>query len=184
MSRKYKIRDQEKLYFVTFSIVEWIDLFTRRIYRDILLDSLRYCQQNRGLDICAYCIMSSHAHFIIGRNGEQPLEGIIRDIKKFTSVKIIEEIQINPQESRKDFLLWHFGKAGRFNPNNKSFQVWQQHSHLVELNTNDKLSRCLHYIHHNPVEVGIVLSSEEYLYSSAANYARLTDTLGEVILVE
>lgn len=46
MSRKYKIRDQEKLYFVTFPIIEWIDLFTRRVYRDILMDSLRYCQQN------------------------------------------------------------------------------------------------------------------------------------------
>jgi putative transposase len=184
MSRKYKIRDQEKLYFVTFTIVEWIDLFTRRIYRDILLDSLRYCQQNKGLDLCAYCIMSSHAHFIIGRNGEQPLEGIIRDIKKFTSVKIIEEIQINPKESRKDFLLWHFGKAGRFNPNNQNFQVWKQHSHPIELNTNDKLSRCLNYIHQNPVEAGIVLSPEEYLYSSAANYAGLPDRLMEVILVE
>lgn len=120
MSSKYKIRDQDKLYFVTFTIIEWIDLFTRRIYRDILLDSLRYCQKNKGLDLCAYCIMSSHAHLIIGRNGEQPMEGIIRDIKKFASVKIIEEVQMNPEESREDFLLWHFGKAGKFNPITKT----------------------------------------------------------------
>jgi len=184
MSRKYKIRDQDKLYFVTFSIIEWIDLFTRRIYRDILLDSLRYCQKNKGLDLCAYCIMSSHAHLIIGRNGDEPIEGIIRDIKKFTSVKIIEEVQISPEESRKDFLLWHFGKAGRLNPNNQKFQVWQQHSHPIELNTNDKLSRCLNYIHQNPVQAGIVLSPEEFLYSSASSYSGLSDTLIEVILVE
>ncbi|GAB2612826.1 transposase [Belliella aquatica] len=125
MSRKYKIRDQDKLYFVTFTIIEWIDLFTRRIYRDILLDSIRYCQKNKGLDLGAYCIMSSHVHLILGRNADQPIEGIIRDIKKFTSVKIIEEVQINPQESRKNFLLWHFEKAGKFNPNNRNFQVWQ-----------------------------------------------------------
>ena len=54
MSRKYKIRDQEKLYFATLTIVEWIDLFTRQEYRDIVLNSLRYCQENKGLDLCAY----------------------------------------------------------------------------------------------------------------------------------
>ena len=90
MSRKYKIWDQDKLYFVTFTVIEWIDLFTRREYRDIFLDSLRYCQKIKGLDLCGYCVMSSHIHLIIGRNGEQPLEGLIRDIKKFTSVKILE----------------------------------------------------------------------------------------------
>ncbi len=183
MSRKYKIWNQDKLYFVTFTTIEWIDLFTRRVYRDILLDSLRYCQNNKGLDLCAYCIMSRHAHLIIGRSGDQPIEGIIRDIKKFTSVKIIEEVQMNSEESRKEFLLWHFGKAGRFNPNNKNFQVWQQHSHPIELNTNNKLTRCLNYIHQNPVQAGIVLSPEEYLYSSASNYAGLPDRLVEVILL-
>ncbi|MCH7406550.1 hypothetical protein [Belliella aquatica] len=59
-----------------------------------------------------------------------------------------------------------------------------EHSHPIELNTNDKLTRCLNYIHQNPVEAGIVLSPEEYLYSSAANYAGLPDSLIEVILVE
>jgi putative transposase len=184
MSRKYKIRDQEKLYFVTFTIVEWIDLFTRRVYRDIFLDSLRYCQMNKGLDLCAYCIMSSHIHLIIGRNSEDPIEGIIRDIKKFTSIKFLEEIQQSAEESRKEFLLSHFGSAGRLNPNNTHFQIWQQHSHPIELNTNEKVHRCINYIHQNPVVAGIVLSSEEYLYSSASNYAGLIDTLIEVILID
>lgn len=124
MSRKYKIRDQDKLYFVTFTVIEWIDLFTRREYRDIFLDSVRYCQEFKGLDLCAYCIMSSHVHMILGRNGEQPLEGLMRDIKKFTSVKILEAIKTSSVESRKEFLLWHFGKAGRANPNNTHFQLW------------------------------------------------------------
>jgi len=99
MSRKYKIRDQDKLYFVTFTVIQWLDVFIRREYRDIFLDSLRYCQQNKGLEVCAYCIMSSHIHLILGRHGESSLESIIRDIKKFTSLKIVEVIRANPQES-------------------------------------------------------------------------------------
>ncbi|HSF53318.1 MAG TPA: transposase [Algoriphagus sp.] len=164
--------------------MEWIDLFTRQTYRDIFLNSLKYCQENKGLELCAYCIMSSHVHLILGNNADSKLEDLIRDIKKFTSVKIIEEIKILSTESRKNFLLWHFSKAGNTNTNNTHFQVWQQHSHPIELNTNEKITRCLNYIHQNPVVAGIVLSPEDYLYSSAINYAGLPEQLIEVILIE
>ena len=184
MSRKYKIRDQEKLYFVTFTIVEWIDLFSRQVYRDIFLESLKYCQAHKGLDLCAYCVMSSHIHLIVGRNGEHMIEDIIRDVKKFTSVQIIKTVKEFQEESRRSFLLYHFSKAGNSNPNNTFYQVWQQHNHPIELNTQDKVSRCLNYIHRNPVEAGIVLSPEEFLNSSAKNYAGHPDLLIDVILIE
>jgi putative transposase len=92
MSRKYKIRDQDKLYFVTFTIINWLDVFTRQEYRDIFLDSIRYCQTNKGLEVCAYCVMSSHVHMIIGRHGAQGLDEIIRDIKKY-SMRLIKNIK-------------------------------------------------------------------------------------------
>jgi putative transposase len=184
VSRKYKIRDQDKLYFATFTVVEWIDLFTRREYRDIFLDSLRYCHEFKGLDLCVYCMRSSRLHMVLGRNGDQSLVGLMRDIKKFTAVKILEVLKASPTESRKEFLLWHFGKAGRANPNNTHFQVWQLHSQPIEVNTNEKISLCLDYIHQNPVKAGIVLSQADYLYSSAANYAGMPETLIDVLLIE
>lgn len=184
MSRKYKIRDQDKLYFVTFTVIEWIDLFIRKDYKDIVLGSLRYCQNNKGLDLCGYCIMSSHIHLIIGRNGEISIESIIRDFKKFTTNQLIKSIESNPEESRKEFLLLHFRRAGKRNPNNTNYQIWQQHSHPIELNTNERVSRCLNYIHQNPVVAGIVFSPEDYVYSSAVNYAGLPEKLIEVILIE
>lgn len=183
MSRKYKIRDQDQLYFVTFTVINWIDVFIRQRYRDIFLDSLRYCQQHKGLEVCAYCIMSSHVHLIIGRNSEQSLQGIIRDIKKFTSVKIIEAIMDNERESRKKWLLWFFERAGKRNPSNTTYQFWQNHSHPIELNTNSIIYQKLDYIHNNPVKEGIVLSPEDYLYSSAINYAGRPEKLMEVILL-
>ncbi|UXE67667.1 MAG: transposase [Chryseotalea sp. WA131a] len=183
MSRKYKIRNLDKLYFVTFTVIHWLDVFIRREYKDIFLDSLRYCQKNKGLEVCAYCIMSSHVHMIIGRNGEESLEGIIRDIKKFTSVKIIEAIKANPQESRKEWLVWLFERAGKKNSNNTRYQFWQQHNHPIELSTNEIIEQKLEYIHQNPVEAGIVLQPEDYLYSSAINYAGMPEKLIEVILI-
>jgi putative transposase len=183
MSRKYKIRDQDKLYFVTFTIIHWLDVFTRREYRDIFLDSLRYCQKNKGLELCAYVIMSSHIHMIIGRNSDPSLEGIIRDIKKYTSTKIVETIKANQQESRKELLVWLFERAGKRNKQNTNFQFWQQHNQPVELSTNEMIQQRLDYIHNNPVEAGIVLSPEDYLYSSAINYAGRPEKLIDVILI-
>ncbi len=183
MSEKYKIRDQDKLYFVTFTVIHWLDVFVRREYKDILLESLRYCQKNKGLEVWAYCIMSSHAHMILGRHGEPSLQGIIRDIKKFTSLEIIKAIQGNDQESRRELFMWLFERAGRKNNNNTRYQFWQQSNHRIELNTNQKLDQRLNYIHQNPVEGGIVLSPEDYLYSSAMNYMGKPEILLDVMLL-
>ena len=66
MSTKYKFRDQEQLYFVSFSVVNWIDLFIRKEYKEIILDSWKHCQANKGLEIYGWCIMTSHIHMTIG----------------------------------------------------------------------------------------------------------------------
>jgi len=60
----YKIIDQGGLYYVTFAVVSWVDVFTRKEYSDILIESLRYCQQEKGLVIYGWCIMSNHVHLI------------------------------------------------------------------------------------------------------------------------
>jgi REP element-mobilizing transposase RayT len=183
MSRKYKIRDQDKLYFFTFTVIHWLDVFTRNEYKDIFLDSLRYCQKNKGLEVWGYCIMTSHIHLILGRCGEPSLESIVRDIKKFTSVKIIEAIKNNTQESRRELFLWLFKRAGQRNNNNTRYQFWQQNNQPIELNTNKKLDTYLDYIHQNPVVAGIVLSPEDYLYSSAMNYSGRPESLLNILLM-
>lgn len=122
MSRNYKIRDQDKLYFVSFAAVNWIDVFVRPIYKDIIVDSLKYCIVEKGLEVYAWCIMTSHVHLIIGQSGEGKLEDIIRDLKRHTSKSTLKSIEENHQESRKEWLLWMFERAGKRNPNNKKYQ--------------------------------------------------------------
>ncbi len=48
MSDKYKIFDQEEAYFITMTIVGWIDVFTIKNYKLLITNSLKYCQQNKG----------------------------------------------------------------------------------------------------------------------------------------
>jgi REP element-mobilizing transposase RayT len=63
--RGYSIKDQYAIHFITFSVVQWIDVFSRTEYADIVLESLKFCQTNKGLKVHAWCIMSNHIYLII-----------------------------------------------------------------------------------------------------------------------
>ena len=171
MGLKYKIGDQTQYYFVTFTTVNWVDVFVREIYRGIFIDSIKYCQENKGLLVGAWVIMTSHVHMILGCDGTNRLEDIIRDMKSFTSTQLKKAISENPQESRKEWMLDLMHKAGKKNSNNECFQFWQQHNQPILLDNNYLLDQKLEYIHLNPVEAGFVDKPEDYLYSSARDFA-------------
>jgi putative transposase len=120
MSRKYKFNNPEGLYFVSFAVVNWIDVFIRREYKDLLIDSLKYCQAKKGLRIHAWFIMTSHLHLIISSEGKL-LHDILRDLKSFTSTQLKKTIQENPKESRKEWMLWMMERACKKNSNNADF---------------------------------------------------------------
>jgi len=133
------------------------------------LDSWRYCQKVKGLELYAWCIMSSHVHMIIGTQVDN-MENIMRDMKRHTSEKLREAITANSKESRREWMLWMMQRAGQKNSNNANFQFWQQNNHPIELNTPAVTHQKLDYLHNNPVEAGFVRHPEDYLYSSATDY--------------
>lgn len=182
MSVKYKIRDQQSLYFVSFATVYWLDIFIRNEYKEVLLDSLRYCQKEKGLEVYAWCIMTSHIHLIIGTI-DKKMEDILRDFKSHTSRTLRKTISENPQESRKEWMLWMMKRAGEKNSNNKDFQFWQQDNHPIELWDNYMVEQKLNYLHQNPVVSGFVFNAEDYLYSSARDYCGEKGLL-DIILIK
>jgi REP element-mobilizing transposase RayT len=54
-------------FFVTLTVVGWIDVFTRDVYSKEIIKNLSFCQQNRGLGIVAYVLMPSHLHMVCRR---------------------------------------------------------------------------------------------------------------------
>jgi putative transposase len=158
------------------------DVFTRRDYKDILVDSLKYCIANKGLELYAWVIMSNHIHLIIGTK-DKPLESILRDIKRHTSKALVKAIDENKLESRREWMLWFFEREGQINPNNEHHQFWQQGSHPIELWSNEVMDQKLDYLHNNPVVAGWVDEAEHYLYSSARDYAGGKGLIDIILLV-
>jgi putative transposase len=165
----YKIRNQAAAHFLTFTVVGWIDVFTRQLYRDILLDNIRYCQQNRGLLLHAWCLMSNHIH-LVATAGKKDLSDVIRDFKKESARQLLRSISGNRSESRRDWMLSLFADFGQSNSRNAHYQFWKHDNHPEELFTGPFIFQKIDYTHQNPVAAGIVDNAEDYLYSSARDY--------------
>lgn len=167
---RYKILDQHGLTFLTMKVVDWVDIFIRKSYKDIIIDSLKYCQKEKGLIICAYVIMSSHIHMAVKANDTLTLSDILRDFKKFTANTILDKIENGKSESRREWLLHRFAYRGATSSGNRKYRFWKLDNHPINLFTLPVIAQKVDYIHLNPVKEGWVELSSEYLYSSASNY--------------
>jgi len=172
MGYAYRFDDQQGVYFVTFTVHQWVDIFTRKIYSDILLENLRYCQQHKGLKIYAWVIMSNHCHLILNTEGFK-LSDVIRDFKKYTAKKIYQAIENNESESRKRWLLWLLKKEDHI-------WFWEEGYHGEEIRTKEFFDTKVDYIHYNPVRAGIVEKEEEYLLSSCGDFYGVRKGLLEI----
>lgn len=169
MSRKYKFHDNNKLYFISFATVHWIDVFVREEYMQIIIESWKYCQQEKGLEVYGWCVMPSHVHMIIGSK-KNKLEDIVGGMKSYISTTLKKLIKENPQESRKEWIIWMMERAGKKNSNNSDWQFWQQHNNPLEIKDEETFDKMLKYIHDNPVIAGFVNKPEDWKYSSAGDF--------------
>jgi len=169
MSEKYKIAADTQPHFVTCTITGWVDVFSREAYREKILESLSFCQSEKGLLIHAWVIMSNHLHLIVSSKANA-LADIIRDFKKYTAKQIIAAIRDNENESRREWMLNLFLYAGSRNGNNKEYQFWKSGYHPIVLDSPVKIEQRLKYLHENPVRAGWVREPQDYKYSSAVDY--------------
>jgi len=170
MSRKNKFHEKDGLYFVSFATVNWVDVFVRQEYCDIVVSSLDYCRKNLGMEIYAWCIMPSHVHLIFRAKNNDP-EIILGRMKEYTSKNIAKAIENNQQESRREWMLDMFEQTAKSTSNVKHRQFWQHHNKPILLYTNEVIDQKMNYIHQNPVVAGLVIEPTHWKYSSAAYYA-------------
>tara|TARA_R110000868_G_scaffold292498_2_gene552985 strand:+ start:10707 stop:11048 length:342 start_codon:yes stop_codon:yes gene_type:complete len=106
---------------------------------------------------------------------------LIGDLKRFTSQSIVKSIQENPKESRKEFLLDFFKKEAEKSSNVKHYQFWRHDNKPIELWCNKVIQQKIDYVHNNPIEEGLVYKHEDYVYSSAIDYAGQKGLIDDVV---
>jgi len=166
MRTRYKITDAGLIYFITSTIVEWIPVFTRKSHFDILINSLKFCRQNKGLKLFAYVILDNHLHLVVSGDN---LSNTIKDLKHHTAREIISLAQ----KEEKSWLLNQFKFYKQKHKLDSDYQVWQEGFHPKQITAEGMLRQKIEYIHHNPVRIGLVEKPEDWLFSSARNYIGL-----------
>ena len=164
MRSRYTIKNPDGTYFITCTVVQWLPIFTRKPYFDILLDSLQYCRQHKGLKIYAYVILDNHLHLVVA--GEK-LTDIIRDFKSYTAKGLIAQLE----QDQKTWVLNQLQYWKQATKAKSDYQVWQEGFHPQQIVSEEMLHQKVDYLHHNPVRIGVVERPEDWVYSSARDYA-------------
>ena len=161
----------DEIYFVTTTVVDWVDIFTRPKYKHIIVDSLAYCLREKGLKVYAWVLMTNHLHMIVSTAEGHCVADIMRDFKKFTSRQVAEALENDLQESRREWILDRMRFAAANDKKITNYRLWQDGYHAELLYTEEFFQQKIDYIHQNPVKMEIVSHPEDYLYSSAKDYA-------------
>ena len=169
---RYVIHDQFATYFLTFTVVEWMDIFIRPKYKTIIIDSLNYCSDNKGVEYFAWVLMSNHLHLVARTKSPFKISDFIRDFKKYTSKCIAKQISLDKSESRRGWILDKMEFIARVTGRAENFKLWQDGYHAIMLENNLEMYRQkVNYIHQNPVRQLIVNEPAEYIFSSAIDYS-------------
>ncbi len=174
--KSYTIQNQDQLHYLTFTTVGWIDIFTRRNYKELLIESLQFCIDEKKVIILAYVIMSNHIHLLARSEHKNGLSGFVRDFKQFTA-KNIHTLMLKERESRKEWLELIMEYHAKYKASHQNFQLWQLGCHAIELYSPEWINQKMNYIHLNPVRAGLVYEAEDYYFSSARFYSKQEEPL-------
>jgi REP element-mobilizing transposase RayT len=163
--KPYTISKETEYYFCTDTIVGWQYIFTSFPFFEAIIESLKYCQNNKGLQIHGYVIMPNHLHTILSA-AENNLSDVLRDFKRYTSTRISSLLE----ETENTKLLKFFSTAAEIVGRGNDYKIWQSGSHPEAIVSNEFFIQKLNYIHENPVRKGFVEHPEHWIFSSARNY--------------
>jgi putative transposase len=171
--------DENLPYFCTISILDWLPVLIEARYIDPIVESLRFCRKDKGLQLFAFVVMPNHVH-LIAAAGEQ-LHSMMRDFKRFTSRSIHDRLKADGRET---ILNWLERAVQRARRQRGEFGLWQDGFRPEALYSTAVFQQKLDYLHQNPVRKGLVQRPEDWWYSSAAFYEGRPEVCMEVDLLE
>ncbi len=158
----YQITDGAGLYYLTFTVVEWLPVFIMEESCLILTNSLNYCHQHKQLRINAFVIMPTHIHLILfdADFDNERLKHTLRDLRKYTGRMLADFCQ----RSMPDAFAKVIGQPKR---KDRKRQFWQQSKHPVAIWSVGFWQTKVQYLHDNPRRKGLVTDVTAWRFSSA-----------------
>ncbi|MBN2016116.1 transposase [Candidatus Dojkabacteria bacterium] len=159
------LSDYDSKYFLTLTVIEWINIFTGVEYFQLLADSLNYCIYRKKLVINGYVFMTNHVHLIVDKKEGGELGGVIRDFKRHTTKEVIGLVKHDNRSYIRRLLYKTYKKRKK-----NSLQVWEPNNWPLMVEDPEVYNIKLDYIHNNPIKKGYVDEPCDWVYSSARDY--------------
>jgi REP element-mobilizing transposase RayT len=147
--------------FITITCLEWKHVLKEDLFKEIIIDSLRFLSNSSRISVYGFAIMSNHFHLIWQIMGDHKNEDVQRDFLKYTGQQILKHLRNNNSPILTELLV---------NAKDRKHQVWERNSLGIPLWSNDVFWQKLNYIHMNPVKADLCEFPEDYKYSSARFY--------------
>jgi len=164
------------IYFSTVTVIEWLDIFTKPVYFQLLIDSLKFGQNNKGLRLHGFVIMTNHLHLIFSTASGYSADAFLRDFKKWTTRALGQELENEPRRYLKNLL-----STTIFKKRDTALQIWQPANFSEMIESEDFFQQKLSYVHTNPVRKGYVVHPEDWRYSSARNWLKGDHSVIQVV---
>ncbi|MCP4104507.1 MAG: transposase [Desulfobacteraceae bacterium] len=171
---RYKIINNKQPHFLTSTVVNWLPLFGKSRIAEIVIDSLRFMQDNNRLEIYAFVIMENHIHLIAS---SYELNKEISKFKSYTARKIIDYLK----EKKANIVLQELSYQKLKHKKDRAYQFWQEGNHPKLIQSDEMMLQKIEYIHNNPVVRGYVDEPMHWRYSSARNYFGFAGILDVVL---
>ena len=146
MGQRFTSQKYGQCFFVTTTLKDWTKLGNQEGFYEALAASLNFCREKHNANIAGYVLMPDHVHLVIFIDGEY-LGPFMRDFKKYTAQKVAPDLGV------------------------ESGGIWMKRYDRVVLYSDEILRIKLNYVHQNPVKASLVGSGEDWLWSSASDYA-------------
>ena len=163
-TKRINRENENEMHFLTLTIIEWIDIFTKPKCFKVIIDSLKYCRKNKGLKLYEYVIMTNHIHLIVKAEEGYKLSQIVSDFKKHTTREILKLLEKDNRRYILNLIKNSFVKKKGYEK-----QIWQRENYPEVILSEKFLRQKIKYIYNNPVKKEYVKKSEDWLYSSAMN---------------
>jgi putative transposase len=175
MSRsRYRFGDEHYPHFMTSTVVAWLPVFSTPEFAKVILESWRFLQAQRDIDMLAWVMLENHLHWIAV--GPQ-LSRRVGEFKSFTATSILKLMEAKGTETLLQELEFYKLKHKQ----DQRHQLWQEGSHPQIIETEEMMWQKIEYIHNNPLRRGYVDDPVHWRYSSARDYAGLPGLLEVVV---
>ncbi len=153
------------LFFVTSTIVGFVEVFKSDSLYDIMVENLKFYQDKGDFTVLAYVIMPNHFHLILKVNGDKSVSECMGNLKRITSRQMTAHLRQVADQGLLDELKTQAKKEPAVDS-----KVWKPRFDCFMITNEDTLRQKIGYIHDNPVRKGLAGDVTKWKYSSASDY--------------